>query len=312
MGEIRHLVNIADPRFDRFGPFFKESAEKSDHEGKEFDAIVIPKTINGRVQFSARLRGLVEQEWKTRNSKVKDGIRAYTGTTFTDNERVFEDALYEEDIAAILHSLDAIMPAPDDNAFGEFVKSRTTGVIRAMQLLVKTHSKLKDSDIIRREAQLLGKTEIIGRGGVPKLPRNMPVNIRRPVMGKRVYRIGTLAESLPNLEVANQGFYNILSQEFSLPEERLLLNDVCAAFDEKSMDFACSPSQDSLAPEVVQAHWWHVLQNKLNNWLTSLKKSGDRDVIVPVMRELAADLRAAKTTGEFMNAIDGLGAVHSN
>jgi hypothetical protein len=140
------MINIKDQRYERFRDYFKDvsEAEKSrnDKNSKQLESITIPQNVQGKTEFSARLRSLVESEWKARGSKVQVGRKAFIEGT-KPAEREFDDAIYQDDLEKILVSFDAIMPDPTDSNFNEFVKARMYGVIRAMQMMVRIHSLQK-------------------------------------------------------------------------------------------------------------------------------------------------------------------------
>lgn len=310
MAVVKHLVQIGDPRFDRFGPFFKESAEKSSGVADQFEAIVIPKTIEGKAAFSNRLRQLVDMEWRKRGSKLMNGKLAYQGQDLLTEDRAFEDAIYNQDIEAVLASLDAIMPSPDDRDFGEFVRSRTRGVIRAMQLLVKLHSQLQDTDLVCREAGQLGRVQMSRRHGGPVVPRNLPLAERRAELGKRVKRVASLADGLQPMTTANgelfAAFRSIIAE---CKGERLLrkhFTDICLIYAQKAPNFTAEVQGDH-APEFIYAYWWNILLKKLIILTrSSTGKKSNPGSVEDAIQRFVGNLAKAQTVTDFMYHIDHL------
>ena len=294
MGNVIQLVNINDSSFHRFGPYCKKVYEASTKGLPEFNAIAIPGSDSGKAGFSDRLRSLVENEWKCRKSVVSREV-AYTGRSLANGTRIYSDSLYEEDLKSVMDSFDAILPNPTDPGFSEAIRSRTSGLVRAMQLLVKLHSMQKDSDLVRREADILGKVVVSNRIGSPVLPKDISIAARRVLMAERVTRLSEISDGIPQLLPANFECSKEICDKFS-PEQLEVFQQLCKVYAANAPKF--TTAQAVSAPEFLHAQWWYTLQRKLLHL--------DLRTVIVKMENLSRCLKSAKSPEEFMDAINTL------
>lgn len=301
---IKGFVRAENPHYERLGSFYKDVAESSGSDDKEFDSLIISDTFAGKYDFYKRFLELVENEWKMRNSKLVPGQTAYQASYLqADNqgERCSSDFVFEEDIEAIMNSLDAILPNPEDKHFIRVVRGKVDGVLRAMQLLVKIHSTRQDTDMVVREANLLGEPELY-TGGYPRLPRELPHVYRMDLMEQRVRRVGQLADGLLPLEKYNRNLLALLlnKKSHSQVQDRLITitNIYALRIGEMTEGIVV------IAPEVISAQWWKVLLDKANRLLNS--HIGKEQKLCEILDRFIDDLNMANTRDQFTYVINKL------
>lgn len=302
--EVKEFVRAENPQYKSLEMLFNDAATRSTDAHDEFDALVISDNFAGKYDFYNRFVELVENEWKTRNSKLIPGQRAYQESGLMDDyhgERCCSDFVFEEDIEAIMSSLDAILPNPEDKHFVRVVRGKVDGVLKAMHLLVKIHSNRQDTDMVVREANLLGKPELY-EGGHPRLPRELPYQQRMDIMLQRVRRVGQLADGLLPLEKYNRNLWTLLLNRKITPQVRdrlIIISNIYALKIGEMTDGIVV-----MAPEVIAAQWWKVLLDKVNRLVDSYK--GKDQQLCEILDLFIDNLNHAPTRDQFTAVINKL------
>lgn len=304
MDANQDFVFVDDLAYERFASYSDAVEQISTEGAEEFTAIKVPSSLKDRYAFSARLMALFKTEWINRDSKLVPGSLAYQDEYLYEaynGRRPASDFIFKEDLVVIMRSLRGVLPGVQDKDFIHAVRSRTSGVFRAMQLLVKLHSTRCDTEVVvRLSDQMSRPINYVGAGNL--LPRELPYTERTAHMSENVRRLKQVAEDLPALEDRNRQLFTTISNSEVPTSLRHYLIRIRTVYASKIDGMV--GDIEAITPEMLVAQWWNVLLNKLGRLVSSNKQN--EDILKEILIIFVDELERAQTRDQFVSIINKL------